>query len=67
MVSKFADSLLRQIVETNCHKYIGFPDKVNLDEFSRVYKIFENNLQNMPQPVTMVCSLLHNKDEVNKN
>lgn len=62
--SKFADSIMKHIVETNVHKYIGLSDECNLEEFSRVYKIFENDLENIPMPITMVCSLLNSLHEV---
>lgn len=55
---------MKQIVNTQVHKFIGLPDPCELNEFSRVYKNFENNLKNIPLPITMVCALLHSTKEV---
>lgn len=62
--SKYADSIMKHMIETNVHKYIGLPEDCELEEFSRVYKIFHNDLENIPMPITMVCSLLHSHKEV---
>ncbi|RNA23117.1 CCA tRNA nucleotidyltransferase mitochondrial [Brachionus plicatilis] len=64
--SKFADSLMKQIVDTQVHKYIGLPDSCNLNEFSTIYRNFEKNLIDIPSPITMVCSLLHSAKEFEK-
>lgn len=61
---RFADSLMKYMVETDVHVNIGLPADCNLNEFSRVYKIFESDLKQMPCPITMVCALLHNLKEV---
>ena len=52
------------MIDTNVSKYIGFPDDLNINEFSRIYKLFESNVSEMPSPITMVCSLLKNASQV---
>ena len=64
VVGNFANSIMHQIVNTNVHKYIGLPDDPNLDEFDRVYKIFEKDITQLPSPITMVTALLRSQAEV---
>ena len=66
VVGNFADAILNQIVDCNVHIHIGLPRNCNLNEFQRVFKIFEssNNLHQLPIPITMVAALLNSKDEV---
>lgn len=62
--SKFADSILKHMKETHVLENIGLPGDCNLDEYSRVYSIFHDDLENIPSPITMVCALLHSNREV---
>lgn len=64
VVSRFADSLVTRMQDTGVLKHIGFPHTCNLFEFSRVYRYFHDDLTNIPAPVSMICALLHNFQEV---
>ncbi|CAF0710220.1 unnamed protein product [Brachionus calyciflorus] len=64
--SKYADSIMRHIVDTQVHKYIGFTDSCDLEEFSQIYRYFDADLQNIPMPITMVCALLRTSKEFEK-
>ena len=55
---------MHHIVETNVHKHLALPDNCNLKEFTRVYKIFENRLDEIPSPIEMVISLLNSEKGV---
>ena len=55
---------MEQIVNTNVHVHIGLPEMCNLKEFARVYSKFKNNLEQVPIPITMVCTLLDSIEEV---
>lgn len=55
---------MKHMIDTNVSKYIGFPNDLNINEFSRIYKLFESNVSEMPSPITMVCSLLKNASQV---
>lgn len=55
---------MKHMIDTNVSKYIGFPDDLNINEFSRIYKLFESNVSEMPSPIAMVCSLLKNASQV---
>lgn len=63
IVGKFADSLMRHIVDTKVHVNIGFHEVCDLDEFTRIYK---NNLNDLPMPITMICSLFKNPKQFEK-
>ena len=52
------------MIETNVTKYLGFSDDLNLDEFDRVYRLFEANLNEMPMSITMLTSLLKTPTQV---
>ena len=58
---------MKNIVETGVHIHIGFPAVINLKEFNRVYDLFKNDLKNMPNSITMICTLLNSTNEVIKN
>ena len=55
---------MKHIIETNVHKYVGLPDNSNLSEFTRIYKIFENNIEQMPSPIVMIVSLMDSEKQV---
>lgn len=55
---------MKKIVDTEVHKFIGLPEICQLNEFSRIYKNFENNIKHIPLPITMVSALLHSAEEV---
>lgn len=63
---KFADSLIKHILDTNVHFHIGLPKVCNLDEFDRIFKLFKNDMKQMPNSITMICALLHSIEEVKK-
>lgn len=52
------------MIETNVTKYLGFCDDLNVDEFQRVYKLFELDLNEMPMSITMLTSLLKTPTQV---
>jgi hypothetical protein len=55
---------MKHIIQTNVHKYVGLPDNSNLSEFTRIYKIFENNIEQMPSPIVMIVSLMDSEKQV---
>ena len=52
------------MVDTKVHVNIGFHEVCDLDEFTRIYK---NNLNDLPMPITMVCSLFKNPKQVSRS
>jgi hypothetical protein len=52
------------MVDTNVHFHIGLPNVCNLDEFNRIFKLFKNDMKQMPNSITMICALLHSIEEV---
>jgi len=65
ITGRFADSLMKHIIETNVHVYIGFPQSCDLEEFSRVWKNNQNEVSDrVPQAMTMICSLFKSPSEV---
>ncbi len=65
ITGRFADSLMKHIVETKVHVYIGFPECCDLDEFSRVWKSNESDFADaVPQAMTMICSLFKSPKDV---
>ncbi len=65
ITGNFAESILEKMIELNVNKYIGLPDRPNMQEFSVVCKRNSISLivYNM-SPVTLVTALLHNNSEV---
>ena len=66
IIGRFADSLMKHMIETNVAKYLGFEQDLNLTEFSQLHKLYENETDNKvkPMPITMICSLLKNSNQV---
>lgn len=62
--SRFADSLMKLMIETDVLQNIGFPASLNLADFTRVYQQFEHDLTKLPTAITMVCILLNSEDDV---
>lgn len=57
---------MKHMVDTKVHVNIGFHELCDIDEFTRIYKIFENNLNDLPMPITMICSLFKNPKQVSQ-
>jgi len=56
------------MIETNVAKYLGFDEQqdLNLADFSQLHKLYENetDYKIKPMPITMICSLLKNSNQV---
>lgn len=63
VTGNFADSLIQHIVDTKVHVYIGFPEELDLAEFTRVFK---SNLAEAPSAITMICSLFKDPKQFSK-
>ena len=55
---------MKHMIETQVAKYLGFGDDLNLDEFSRIYKLYETRPDDKPLSITMICSLLKTPSQV---
>jgi tRNA nucleotidyltransferase (CCA-adding enzyme) len=69
VVGRFADVIVSKIIELNVHKYIGFGEKLNLNEFSIVYnryRVIEDTIKDKHsiQAITLVSTLLDNLVEL---
>ena len=64
LVGRFADVLIKKIIDLNVHKYIGLPEKSNSNEFSKIFNRIKDFKKYQILPVTIVCSLLENQEEV---
>ena len=68
IIGRFADSLMKHMIETNVAKYLGFDEQqdLNLADFSQLHKLYENetDYKIKPMPITMICSLLKNSNQV---
>lgn len=62
--SRYADTLVVRMQDTGVLKNIGFPENCNLKEYSRLYWHFHDDIHLIPEPITMICALLHNYQEV---
>jgi hypothetical protein len=67
VVGHFADSLMKHMIETQVAKHLGFDDDMNLNEFSRLYKLYETRPHDKPMSITMICSLLNSHSQVFKS
>ena len=63
IVGRFADILVKKIVELGVHKFIGLPENANPNEFSKLYNRKNNSLHSF-QPTTLICSLIDTQEEL---
>jgi len=61
ITGKFADSLVKNMIDSKVMLFIGFPEVCELEEFTRVYAA---NLNAVPMPITLVCALLKTQKDV---
>jgi tRNA nucleotidyltransferase (CCA-adding enzyme) len=64
LVGRYADVLIKKIIELGVYKYIGLPDRPNFDEFSKVYNRVKGLKSYQVSPVTMVSTLFKSYDDV---